>query len=402
MKIAFVSYHYWPPHFGGELLLSIERFQTLAARGHQIIILTSGVPGFPAEETNDNYKIYRSPIFADSKIGRGIRRLYFLIWAVWKMRKLDLDIIHHGGTGGITANLGWWGILLINKLIHKKGLKSVFVNSLADSEANPFEITGKRNNSKNKAIQSCDALISVSPAIHKFAAEHFPLKSKMILNGIRDDIFTPITDTERASIRNKHGAGSEEAVFSFLGTVTTRKGFDLLAQAFIKFVEKYPQSRLWLIGPLNETENQNFDDDTARIYLKELKKLGNKVVFFGRINDREKLAKIIAASDVFLFPTRREGMPLAPMEAMASGTPIVISKIPGVTDLANVDGSTGIFIDVGDVDGLLGAMVKLSQDKELRLKMGINARTRVVGSFGWKTHVDNWEKLYQDLFEKRG
>jgi hypothetical protein len=61
MKILFVSYHYWPPHFGGELKISIERFESLVKRGHQVTALTSGVPGLPARETLNGIEIRRFP-----------------------------------------------------------------------------------------------------------------------------------------------------------------------------------------------------------------------------------------------------------------------------------------------------------------------------------------------------
>lgn len=397
MKIAFVSYHYWPPHFGGELLISIERFQSLVERGHEVHVFTSGVSGLPIVEIEGNYIIHRSPVIGRSRISRGLRRIVFQYWVIAELKKLDFDIIHHGGVGALTSRMFWKGIQSINELAMRKGAKTVFVNSLADSESIPLDFGSSKRNLKYLTMRNTDALVSVSPAIYAFAKKKFPQKSHLITNGIRDDIFEVLPTKERETLRKKTGVNPDDIVFSFLGTVTERKGFDILAKAFLSFTQENQKSHLWLIGPSKDSDSQNFVNGDVKIYIEKLKEYEPRVKFFGRINDRKELAKILGATDVFLFPTRREGMPLAPMEAMAAGVPVIISRIEGVTDLANVDGETGFYIEVGDVSGLLEAMRKLANDRGLRERMGKAAHKRAVEHFGWQAHIDKWERLYSDL-----
>ena len=80
--IIFVSYSYWPPHFGGELKLAIERFESLARRGHHITALTSGASGFLSVEETQGIKVLRSPIVGTSRISRLFRRLIYFIWSL--------------------------------------------------------------------------------------------------------------------------------------------------------------------------------------------------------------------------------------------------------------------------------------------------------------------------------
>jgi glycosyltransferase involved in cell wall biosynthesis len=396
MEILFVSYYYWPPHFGGELLLSIERFQSLVERGHSVTVLTSGTPGFPREEQTQGVRILRSPIIHDSRIGRGFRRLLFPIWASRQMKKIGLDILHHGGTGGIEPVTKSMGMTLLNKTAHNLGAKTVFVHNLADTEKEMFSTVGFERKLRNKMLRQVDAIVSVSPALHEGVLDVFPDKAKLIINGIRDDLFVPLIEDERKNFRLESGISGEEMVFSFLGTVTKRKGFDLLIKAFIDLFKQYSNFRLWVIGPINRIENQNLDEEIPGLL--DLSDQETKAIrFWGRINDRQKLAKIIGSSDVFVFPSRREGMGLAPLEAMATGVPVIVSRIPGVTDLANVEGETGLYINVEDLEGLKNAMISLGTDSKKRKEMGINARQRIFSGFGWQKHIEDWQVLYNGL-----
>ena len=123
------------------------------------------------------------------------------------------------------------------------------------------------------------------------------------------------------------------------------------------------------------------------------------IKYWGRIDNRDELTTILASSDVFVFPSRKEGMPLAPMEAMSAGVPVIISRIPGVTDQASIEGVTGRYIQVNDADELRNAMIELGSDPELRKRMGRAARQRIEQEFGWEKHIDEWEALYTSLHD---
>jgi glycosyltransferase involved in cell wall biosynthesis len=87
-------------------------------------------------------------------------------------------------------------------------------------------------------------------------------------------------------------------------------------------------------------------------------------------------------------------MGIAPMEAMAVGLPLIIARIPGVTDVANIDGDTGLYVPPGDLQSLKTAMLRLGTDADLRRMMGLRAAQVVRNSFGWEKHVDDWARLY--------
>jgi glycosyltransferase involved in cell wall biosynthesis len=156
MKIVFVSYYYWPPHFGGELVIGIERFEFLAKQGHDITVLTSGLEGYSSYEMHNRIKVFRCPPIGESKIARGLRRLGFPFWVISRMWSEGFDILHLGDTGGIdqiSKNLAGW---IICKFARYRKSKIVFVHSLADTEQEMFTENGFDRRLRKLYLDQCD------------------------------------------------------------------------------------------------------------------------------------------------------------------------------------------------------------------------------------------------------
>ena len=398
MKIVFLSYVFWPPDFGGELLISIERAEELSKRGHEVTFLTSGRQGFPAFDVVKGVKIYRSPMIHESRAGRILRRGFFVLWGFQRLLAMDFQILHIGSLPGI----GKISCSIIGKLIasvaHSKKARCVTVISIAEKEETPIDLQGMAGKIYRSFLLCMDNIVGVSITLYEAIQRSFPGKAVLIPCGVRDDIFLPLSAVRRAQVRAESGDSENDIIFIFLGSVGARKGFDLLAQAFAELSPVHPEWRLWVIGPHNKEQNQNIVLEEVNSVTQPLK--GNdRVTFWGRIDNRQRLAEVLAAGDVFVFPSRREGMGIAPMEAMAAGLPVIIARIPGVTDMVNIHGETGYYITPGNLDELKKAMNKLGTDKILRERMGRKARARVIESFGWEKHIDQWESLYRSLKE---
>jgi glycosyltransferase involved in cell wall biosynthesis len=94
-------------------------------------------------------------------------------------------------------------------------------------------------------------------------------------------------------------------------------------------------------------------------------------------------------------------MPLAVMEAMASGVPVIACKVGGIPDLV-AHGVTGWLVDVGDCDGLATRVVELLEDEVGRLAMGGAARERAVARLSLDQSLDATTRLYAQLTEQPG
>lgn len=129
-----------------------------------------------------------------------------------------------------------------------------------------------------------------------------------------------------------------------------------------------------------------------KLYLENLVdslNLRNRVKLLGFRSDVKDLC---AAADVFVFPSFREGLPMALMEAMASGTPIVASRIRGNVDLIE-DGVNGFLCDPNDASGFAEKINLLSADAGLREKMG-RTNQMMIRKFSTETVISEMENIY--------
>jgi glycosyltransferase involved in cell wall biosynthesis len=97
---------------------------------------------------------------------------------------------------------------------------------------------------------------------------------------------------------------------------------------------------------------------------------------------------------VFALPSSREGLPVALLEAMATGLPVVASRLPGSTDTIVDEGRTGVLVTPGDANALAGAIRALLSDRESSATMGRAARLRVESDFGADRTARGWLDAY--------
>ncbi len=112
--------------------------------------------------------------------------------------------------------------------------------------------------------------------------------------------------------------------------------------------------------------------------------------------ERNDVAQLLAASDVFVLSSRSEGLPLSILEAMAAGLPVVATNVGGVPELV-LEGETGLLVPPGDPHSLAGALERLLDDSELRGRMGAAGRIRVEERFDLvstrQAHLDLYSSL---------
>ena len=107
----------------------------------------------------------------------------------------------------------------------------------------------------------------------------------------------------------------------------------------------------------------------------------------------------MAASDVLLLPSYREGFPVSVLEGAACGVPSVAYRIYGVLDTI-VDGETGVLVEVGQTAELVSAMKSLVLDKELRLRLGRQAQERAMRDFSNEKVTKAWLDFYLERLNK--
>ena len=182
----------------------------------------------------------------------------------------------------------------------------------------------------------------------------------------------------RTEIRNKYNIPESAIVFIFVGRVTKDKGINELFAASKELFKKHKDMYLLMVGP-----NENSGSVDEKLY--EWSENNENVLYCGFTNEVEKY---LAASDVYVLPSYREGFGSAVIEAESMGVPVIISDIPGPTDAMKRD-YTGVVVSKGSAKELENAMYTLYKDSKLREEYGDNA---------YEFAVTNFEQ--KQLFEK--
>ena len=109
---------------------------------------------------------------------------------------------------------------------------------------------------------------------------------------------------------------------------------------------------------------------------------------------RSDAPALLAAADLLVLPSEREGLPLSVLEAMAHGRPVVVSDGPGNAEAA---GDAGVVVPVGDVDALAAAMARLAGDRAERVRLGALGRKRVLSEFSTERYLASMDALFREV-----
>lgn len=175
----------------------------------------------------------------------------------------------------------------------------------------------------------------------------------------------------------------------FLGLLCPKKGVDTLLRAMTAVVDYLPNSHLYIAGGGDFIDKYRAMADDARI--------ANHITFVGWANDeqKEKLAKECL---MFVLPSRAEGLPMAMLEAMASGSAVIATRVGGIPDVID-DGVNGLLVDPDDEEGLASAIIRCVEDEGLALRLAAAGRDTVVSRFSMKPYMKKLTEIYDDCLE---
>jgi glycosyltransferase involved in cell wall biosynthesis len=169
------------------------------------------------------------------------------------------------------------------------------------------------------------------------------------------------------------------------------KGLDVLLRALPRIVARVPEAQLLLVGDGAERER-------LRRLAREVDPGGRAVVLAGAIPDA---ARVLPLVDLYVTASRREGLPLAVLEAMACGVPVLATRVPGHVDAVE-DGVTGRLVPVDDAPALAEAAADLLGDPARRADLGRAGRERVERRFSRARMIAEIAELYREAAAFRG
>jgi len=189
----------------------------------------------------------------------------------------------------------------------------------------------------------------------------------------------------RATVRAAEGAGDDDAVVLSLAALVARKGLDVLLNAVAELAQRGLRPHIWCAGEGPER--------AALAAQAEALGIAAQTRLLGQ---RADVGDLLAACDVVVLPSRREGLGVAALEAMAVGRPLVASAVGGLAD-AVADGVTGLLVPPDDPARLAAALEVLLRDPVLRASLGNAAARHVAERFSAEQLVDAYERLYRRI-----
>ncbi len=198
---------------------------------------------------------------------------------------------------------------------------------------------------------------------------------KVIPNGVATDIFTP-----RVRATSGH-------VVITTSRLVKKNGIDILIRSIAEVEKRYPDVMCRIIG-----------DGVERGRLEMLAHdlgLSGKILFCGAL-PFSSISKELATADVFVRPSRSEGLGTSFLEAMAAGLPVVATQVGGIEDFLS-DGVTGLFANIDDAHDVAEKIMLLFANPELRASLVSTARARVVESYSWDRVASQMEAIMKEL-----
>lgn len=276
--------------------------------------------------TKDYHKQFDYIILSDSRATR-----YAILYMNDEQLVKSVNIFHGGEINSF--------YLTPNYRIKLSGIHKKFVDTLMKSKAN----------------------ITVSADFKKVFINEIPQLEKrmhVVLHGIDDKIFRPLSARDRTKVRNIFGIKNNETVILSASRLVAKKGQDKLIEAYAPLVVKYPRTKLVIAGDgeyRNELEN-----------LCSKFGINDHVLFTGQLL-REELARLMAASDLFAMISRREAetFGLVYIEANACGIPVLAGRIAGVSEAVE-DGVSGVLVNPYDTEDIKNKLEGMLDNKMLK------------------------------------
>ncbi|MCD6362796.1 MAG: glycosyltransferase family 4 protein, partial [Synergistetes bacterium] len=213
-------------------------------------------------------------------------------------------------------------------------------------------------------------------------------KTSVIWPGLYIGDRYPSKEELRWILSERYKIPKETFWVSSLGGISERKGTLELVKAFSLFLREGVDAYLFLVGPVREES-----------YFRKVKEASleaaGRVKFLGYLKDPYPLIK---ASDLFVFPSRSEGLGSALMEAMALGVPCASTNVEGLRDLV-CGGKYAIIIKEVSSEEILKALKEAFENPDRSCKIGYLARERIVRDFSFAKTVEEYEKLYSQFIK---
>ncbi|MFW5941373.1 MAG: glycosyltransferase [Chloroflexota bacterium] len=330
------------PDTGGQVVYVLELAKRFSRLGRRVDLVTRQFEDQPeVEQVNENFRIWRIPFggpdfirkedmhdylgdfvtnFLSAARNRGIQYdvVYSHYWdAGWGGQKIAEELtIPHVHT---PHSLGWW----------KKANMGEDMDQAEMEEKYRFE---ERIRTEFLVYQTSDHVIATTEPQTELLQEHYDVLERhitVIPPGMDENRFSPTRKEEKEQLREQYGLQEKDVLI--LGRMAQNKGYDLIMKAMPTVFELVPDARL--VAAIGSEDSAQDEEGVESLKaLSEELGIADRIKWVQYVPD-EDLPNYYRASSVFALPSRYEPFGMVAIEAMACGTPTVITVHGGLFDL---------------------------------------------------------------------
>lgn len=331
------------------------------------------------EETVNGVRVHRLPYWFRLSLNT-------FVWPslLWKFKD-NFDIIHSHVSGHDY-------ILFSGIIARKTGAKHIHTTHCPWTDASfrplilrPFMFLNDLF--VNKLIFSVvDKIVAITPwelsILKKFVKKEE--KITVIPNGADEILYKK---ARKNNFKKKYNI-KEKKIVLFFGRLNPTKGPEKLALAALQISKQRKDIAFVWVGP----------DEGKLEEVKMLIKEHKNMYYIPPIRDKKKIAEMYQASDVYVLPSYREGLPLTLFEAFASHLPVVASPVNGIPyEMKSPD--NGFFADYGNIEKLKEKILKLADNEKLAKQIA-NNNYKKSQNYRWNNIAKRYENEYKKLIEK--
>ncbi|MBK8037454.1 MAG: glycosyltransferase [Verrucomicrobiaceae bacterium] len=414
-RIAMISTHGYvaaqpplgAPDTGGQVVFVLELSRKLAQLGCRVDIWTRRFEGQPEMEAVDEHvNIVRVPCGGPDFISKEHLHTFIPEWVENAHRLM----VKHGWSYYF-INSHYWDAGLAGESLaavlnvphvhtpHSLGSwKQRQMEDAAPDERDKLEKQFNfaiRRKNEQRIFESCALVIATTPPQADLIAKDYgigPEKIRMIPPGYDDNRFFPVSEPTRRTLR--HEMGYSGPVVASIGRLARNKGFDLLVRAFAIVAGRMPEARLRLAVGMRSSDPGDAD------LLRELEELiathglGERTQVTTSLPD-EQMADYYRAADVFVLSSRYEPFGMTAVEALACGTPTVVTTRGGLYRALDF-GVHALYTDTEDIEEFGIAMLQALKYQRLRTRLHQQGSQRVRALFTWSGIAQQLVRAVED------
>lgn len=384
MKIL-TTLTYYRPHYSGLTIYAERLARALAARGHQVTVLTSRYhKDLPSREQRDGVQVIRPNVLG--RISKGVLMPTMPVWAWRLMPQTDLIHLH-------LPQLDAAYIALFARLMGKPVVLTYHCDLILPAGFIHWLANLVSNLANRISARAADRIVTNT----RDFAEHSPFLRRYLekVEAIPTPVELPeIGQADRQAFREKANIRPGQRLIGMAARLASEKGVEYLVQAMPLVLQKHPTARVLYMG---QYQNVLGEEAYARRLMPLIEALGEHWTFLGNLTSAE-LRAFFEACEVTVLPSinSTESFGIVQVESMTCGTPVVATDLPGVRQPVKMTGM-GRIVPPRDAQALAQALIEILEQPEAYCSRDPSTTQR----FSSQMIAQEYEALFTALIQEK-